>query len=108
MRRLSAALLAALVLAPASPAFADLTGFIGTTSSPANRSAKGVALGVSLLVVGFEFELASTAESAREQAPLLRTALSYRHDVAVKSDLELRITLPNSGRNVNSAACDNG
>jgi len=75
MRRLSAALLAALVFGSASPAFADLTGFIGTTSTPANRAAKGVAVGLSLLVVGFEFELASTAENAREQAPLLRTGM---------------------------------
>ena len=45
-----------LVLACAAPAFADATAFIGTTTTPANRPTKGVAVGVSLVIIGFEFE----------------------------------------------------
>jgi AcrR family transcriptional regulator len=70
-----AALVAALVLLTASHAFADFTAFLGTSATPENRSAKGFAVGVGLLVVGFEFEYASTAESLQEQAPSLRTGM---------------------------------
>ena len=66
---------ALLLLGAASPAFADATAFIGTTSTPANRTAKGFALGVGLLVVGFEFEYATTAEEPDEAAPGLRTGM---------------------------------
>jgi hypothetical protein len=59
----------------ASPAFADATLFIGSTTTPAHRTVKGLALGVGLLIVGFEFELANTAERPREAAPALRTGM---------------------------------
>lgn len=66
---------AALLLATAAPAFADATAFIGTTSTPANRQARGFALGVGLLVVGFEFEYASTSEEVDDGLPGLRTGM---------------------------------
>ena len=64
-----------LALAPASSAFADLTGFIGMTSTPSNRAAKGVAIGFGLVIVGFEFEYSSTNEETLDAAPSLRTGM---------------------------------
>jgi hypothetical protein len=65
----------ALLLLASTPAFADGTLFIGSTTTPANRTAKGLALGVGLLIVGFEFEFADTGESVEEAAPSLRTGM---------------------------------
>jgi hypothetical protein len=64
-----------LVLCSAAPAFADATVFIGSTMTPANRPAKGLALGVGLVIIGFEFEYASTGETPDEAAPSLRTGM---------------------------------
>ena len=72
MRRAFWAFLLVLV---ATPAFADATVFIGSTTTPANRAAKGAAIGVGLLIVGFEFEYSSTSEDALEDAPGLRTGM---------------------------------
>jgi hypothetical protein len=52
---------------------ADATLFLGTTTSPTHRTVKGFAAGVSLLVVGFEFEYASTTEDITLAAPSLKT-----------------------------------
>ena len=73
MRHLRIALL--LVLSSAVPAFADATAFIGSTTTPANRPTKGVAVGVSLVIVGFEFEYASASETPEDAAPGLRTGM---------------------------------
>lgn len=76
MRLLRLLVLAALVTAAtAAPAAADATVFIGSTMTPANRAVKGVALGVGLLVVGFEFEFSDTSETVLEGAPSLRTGM---------------------------------
>jgi hypothetical protein len=72
LRVLSATLV---FLTLSTPAFADATLFIGSTMTPANRAAKGLAIGVSLLVVGFEFEFADTGETPLEAAPSLRTGM---------------------------------
>jgi hypothetical protein len=71
-----AALTALVVAATARPARADATAFIGATLSPANRPVKGVAAGVSLLIVGFEFEYADTSEDSSAQAPSLQTGMA--------------------------------
>jgi len=71
-RVLGATLLLVLV---SSPAFADATLFLGSTTTPANRPAKGFAVGVGLLVVGFEFEFADTSENELEATPSLRTGM---------------------------------
>jgi len=55
MRRLCL-LASAVLLLSASPARADLTGFIGRTPTPVGRPVKGAAIGTGLLIVGFEFE----------------------------------------------------
>lgn len=64
-----------LTLSHAAPALADVTGFIGTTTTPANRTAKGAAVGFSILVLGFEFEYANTNEAPLESAPSLTTGM---------------------------------
>ena len=55
------------------PALADVTAFIGANMTPANRPARGFALGAGLLVVGFEFEYADTTDDRSATAPSLRT-----------------------------------
>jgi opacity protein-like surface antigen len=55
-----------------TPAWADATLFLGATTTPDNRQARGVAVGAGLLVLGFEFEYSSTAEDVRGGAPSLK------------------------------------
>ena len=55
----------------AAPAFADITGFIGANTTPKNRHTQGFAVGAGLLVVGFEFEYASTPDDPATLAPAL-------------------------------------
>src|ERR687884_181567 len=59
----------------AAPAFADITGFIGATTTPANRLVRGVAAGGGLLVVGFEFEYADTTDDPSAAAPSLKSGM---------------------------------
>ena len=59
----------------ASPAFADLTAFLGSTTTPDARRAAGVALGAGLLVVGFEFEYSATDEDVLAAAPSLKSGM---------------------------------
>ena len=65
----------AVVLVVASPALADVTAFVGTTSTPANRATKGFAVGAGLLVVAFEFEYSDSSEEPLDGAPSLRTGM---------------------------------
>ena len=62
-------------LATCSPslAFADFTAFLGVNPTPSNRPAKGLALGVGLVIVGFEFEYSDSSEDLDELSPRLRT-----------------------------------
>src|SRR5262245_34618089 len=73
--RFSVAVLLALTFVPLTPApaSADATVFLGTTTSPAHRTVRGFGVGVSLLVVGFEFEYASTGEDQTRAVPSLKT-----------------------------------
>jgi hypothetical protein len=76
MRRIRVLVIATmLTAAAASPALADATVFIGSAFNPANRPAKGVAIGVGLLVLGFEFEYAEANESLENDTPSLRTGM---------------------------------
>jgi len=59
----------------AAPAAADATAFWGFSPTPSTRSAKGFAVGISLIVVGFEFEYANTSEDELDLAPGLRTGM---------------------------------
>ena len=64
----------ALALAPGT-ADADVTVFAGVNSTPSNRAARGFAAGLSLLVLGFEFEYSSTIEDELLGAPSLQTGM---------------------------------
>ena len=70
----SAVLALAVMVATPSIARADATAFLGRISAGDDRSVtRGFALGVSLLVVGFEFEYANSSEDQTDATPSLRT-----------------------------------
>ena len=80
------AVLVTLMLAGASPAFADVTAFLGANTTPANRQVRGFAVGFGLLVVAFEFEYTNTTDDPSATAPsltvgsgnlLLRTPVAF-------------------------------
>jgi opacity protein-like surface antigen len=64
--------LSLLLLTP-STAFADLTAFLGVNPTPSSRVVRGFSGGLSLVIVGFEFEYANTSEDESELAPGLKT-----------------------------------
>jgi opacity protein-like surface antigen len=64
----------ALFAAPATAA-ADVTAFLGLGAKPATRAAKGFALGITMLVVGFEGEYSSISEDTGDNAPHVRTGM---------------------------------
>ena len=64
-----------LVLFVSRPALADATLFIGNTTAPSHHTTKGFALGAGLVIVGVEFEYASTAEDPSIGAPRVRTGM---------------------------------
>src|SRR5436190_5544891 len=55
----------------ASPAFADVTAFLGANTTPANRQVRGFAVGFGLVVVAFEFEYTNTTDDPGAAAPSL-------------------------------------
>ncbi len=57
------------------PAFADVTAFIGASPTPTSHQARGVAIGMSLVVIGFEFEYSSLVEDLTHAAPGLQTGM---------------------------------
>jgi opacity protein-like surface antigen len=68
-------LAAALVLLCAAPARADLTCFLGVTTTPTSRTNGGFALGTGFVIFAFEFEYAATKEdlTSTQIAPALKT-----------------------------------
>jgi len=75
MSTIRAALTLCVLALTAAPAAADLTGFIGTATSPSSRPVRGAAFGIGLLIVGFEFEFADVSEDVPTGAPALRTGM---------------------------------
>jgi opacity protein-like surface antigen len=65
-----------LTLFAASPAFADLTAFLGVNPTPSSRVVRGVAIGITVLVVGVEFEYSDASEDLDSAAPSLRTGMA--------------------------------
>ena len=65
-----------MTLGAVRPARADLTAFVGNNASPSNRLVRGVAVGFSLLVIGFEFEFSDTRADAAADAPGLKTGMA--------------------------------
>ena len=72
MKRVALATAVLMVLV-AVPARADVTLFLGANTTPANRSVRGGAFGVGLLIIGFEGEYAFTPDDPSARAPSLRT-----------------------------------
>jgi len=75
MRLVRPLLVLVALLASTSSAWADATLFVGTSTTPSNRMARGFAFGAGLLVIGFEFEYSDTREDETEAAPSLRTGM---------------------------------
>ena len=76
----------ALVAMAARPAQADATVFLGVNTTPANRPAKGFAVGMGLIVVAFEFEYAATSNDVTAIAPALKT---FMGDVLVQAPIPI-------------------
>ncbi len=74
------------------PAHADATLFLGTTTSPTHRTVKGLGVGVSLVIVGFEFEYASTAEDPAAPAPSLKTTSGNVYAQTIGLPVQLYLT----------------
>lgn len=70
-----AALTALLTLLACTPARADATLFLGSTTSPTTRATRGFALGANLVIVGFEFEYAGMSEDPMMDVPSLKTGM---------------------------------
>jgi hypothetical protein len=87
--RLAAVSLLAL-LASVQPAYADVTAFLGVTTTPDTRMVRGFSGGLGLLFIGFEFEYANTsedeAETAGEPLPGLKT---YSGNVLIQTPIEV-------------------
>lgn len=63
------------VLASASPAAADVTGFLGLSPTGETRLARGAAVGFGLIAVGFELEVANLSEQLEDGVPGLTTGM---------------------------------
>jgi hypothetical protein len=70
-----AMLAAAALLGRSTPAAADVTAFFGSTSAPTSHGVKGTAVGVGLIIVGFEFEYAQATEDPTRGVPGLTTGM---------------------------------
>lgn len=83
-RTLAPALALTLVflIAAATPARADVTAFLGLSPTPENHFVRGFSGGVSLIIIGFEFEYANLSEDDAEQLPGLKT---YSGNVLVQT-----------------------
>lgn len=65
-----------LTLMAAAPAFADIVGFIGPNTTPSTRLAKGLGIGASFVIVGFELEYSVTGDDPANNAPALKTGMA--------------------------------
>jgi len=78
-RRARAAVLGALALViligTPAPAAADITAFFGASQTPKNRVAKGLAVGITVIAVGLEFEYSDISEKTSDDVPRLRTGM---------------------------------
>ena len=70
------------LFAAATPARADVTAFLGLSPTPENHFVRGFSGGVSLIIIGFEFEYANLSEDDVERLPGLKT---YSGNVLVQT-----------------------
>lgn len=75
MKRIIVAATVVMLLALPSAASADLTAFWGVAPKPVSHPARGFAIGMSLVIIGFEFEYSNTAEKLLDAAPGLTTGM---------------------------------
>lgn len=73
----------------AAPARADITAFLGLSPTPERHTVRGFSGGLSLIIVGFEFEYANLGEDTLEGLPGLKT---YSGNVLVQTPVELKGT----------------
>ena len=73
--RLGIAAITLCCVALPTPGSADVTAFVGSARTPSHRMARGFALGMSLLLLGFEFEFSDSLEDQMAGAPSLRTGM---------------------------------
>jgi len=73
MRRRILIVTSVLVLARALPASADATAFIGAHTNPERQQVRGLAGGISLLIVGVEGEYSTAGEDQNDGIPSLTT-----------------------------------
>ncbi len=73
--RLASAAITLCCVALPTPSSADATVFVGSARTPSNRTARGFALGMSLVLLGFEFEFSDSIEDQMAGAPSLRTGM---------------------------------
>ena len=87
-RRLAVRLMLAVALVGASavPARADLTAFLGLSSTPDRHTARGFSGGLGLLIVAFEFEYSNITEDEVEGLPGLKT---YSGNVLLQTPVEV-------------------
>lgn len=71
------------------PAAADITAFLGLSPTPERHLVKGFSGGLSLLVVGFEFEFSHLGEDPLDALPGLQT---YSGNVFVQTPVEVKGT----------------
>ena len=77
-----------LIAATPAPARADITAFVGLSPTPDNHFLRGFSAGISLLVIGFEFEYAQLSEDQPELLPGLKT---YSGNVLVQTPTDTQL-----------------
>lgn len=83
------ALSMAILASTAAPARADITAFLGLSPTPERHTVKGFSGGLSLIVVGFEFEYSHLGEETLEGLPALKT---YSGNFLVQTPVEVKGT----------------
>ena len=91
--------------AVATPARADVTAFLGLSPTPDNHLLRGFSGGVSLIVIGFEFEYAKLSEDDVEQLPGLQT---YSGNVLVQTPTRMQLYATAGGGGYRETLGDRG
>lgn len=73
----------------AIPARADITAFLGLSPTPERHALKGFSGGLSLLIVGFEFEMSDLGEDDANGLPGLKT---YSGNLLAQTPIEIKGT----------------
>ena len=72
----------------ARPARADITAFLGLSPTPERHALRGFSGGLSLLIVGFEFEYSNLSEDDIDGLPGLKT---YSGNVLVQTPTKMQL-----------------